>query len=296
MYDSIVIGAGPAGLSAAVYLARARLKTLVLGDPQSSRLWRAKEIENYLGFPDGVSGQELIDFGVEQAQRFGAEFKQDEVVAIRQEDGISVLTASGQKWSSRTILLATGIANKPSGIPGELRLIGQGISYCTICDAFFFRSKPVAVIGHRNFAASEALELLPFTQQITIFSNGQPFNLSSDLEERLEAHGIGRRTEKVLEFAGETRLEGIKLETGDVVPVAGAFMALGAASSLDFARSLGVSIENNVLVIDRDGHTNVPGVFAAGDCTGGVLQVAKAAGEGCVAALGAITYCKEKKD
>jgi thioredoxin reductase (NADPH) len=188
------------------------------------------------------------------------------------------------------------VANKPSGIAGETRLTGQGISYCAICDAFFFRNKPVAVVGHRGFAATEALELLPFTRNVTLFSNGQPFDLSPEMEARLIADGIKQRTEKVLEFLGEQKLEGLKLENGETVSVAGAFMALGAASSLDFARSLGVLIENNAVTIDRDGRTNVPGIFAAGDCTGGVLQVAKAVGEGCTAALAAITYLREKKD
>lgn len=295
MYDVVVIGAGPAGLSAAVYLARSRLQTLVLGSQESTRLWRAKEIDNYLGFPNGIAGRELLDLGTQQAKRFGAEFCQEEVVAIRYEEPFSIQAASGEKWQTRAVILTTGIANKPSGIAGEESLVGQGISYCVVCDGFFFRNQPVAVVGPGNFAASEALELLPFTRQVTLFSNGRPFALSQEMEDRLAAEGIGKRTEKVLEFVGDGRLEGLRLETGEVAPVKGAFMALGTASSLDFARSLGVLIESNSVVIDRDGRTNVPGVFAAGDCTGGPLQVAKAVGEGCSAALAIIVDLRHKK-
>ncbi|MCL4534788.1 MAG: FAD-dependent oxidoreductase [Bacteroidetes bacterium] len=295
MHDAVVIGAGPAGLSAAIYLARSRLKTLVVGSPETARLWRAKEIDNYLGFPNGITGRELLDLGTEQARRFGAEFCREEVVGIRFEEPFSVQAASGEKWPARAVVLTTGVAAKPSGIAREEELVGQGISYCVVCDGFFFRNQPVAVVGPGNFAASEALELLPFTRQIILFSNGRPFSLNQEMEARLAEEGIGKRTEKVLEFVGDGRLEGLRLETGEVVPVNGAFMALGTASSLDFARSLGVLIENNAVVIDRDGRTNVPGIFAAGDCTGGALQVAKAVGEGCSAALAAIAHLRQKK-
>ncbi len=293
MYDVVVIGAGPAGLSAAVYLARSRFQTLVLGEPQASRLWRAKEIENYLGFPNGVSGRELLELGLTQVRRFGAEVRGDEVVAIRFEESLTVQTAGGEKYPVGAVVLTTGVANKPSGIIGEDRLVGQGISYCVVCDGFFFRDQPVAVVGPGNFAASEALEMLTFTRQVTLFSNGQTFGISPELLARLDAEGIQRRAEKVAEFVGEPRLEGLRLETGEVVPAKGAFMALGTASSLDFARSLGVEIQNNAIVIDREGRTNVPGVYAAGDCTGGALQVAKAVGEGCSAAMAAIPHLRE---
>lgn len=295
MYDVIVIGVGAAGSSAGIYIARARLKTLMIGDPASSRLARAHSIDNYLGFPDGISGSTLIELGFAQAQRFGAEVVLGEVVSIKPEEPFAVELATGERFESASIVLATGTSSKSSGIKNETELTGRGVSYCVTCDAFFYRGKRVVVIGDGNFAAKETLELLPFTRDVTLCSNGKAFEISDSLRAELAQVGVVLADYRVSEFLGNEKLEGLRLTTGETVPADGVFIAMGTASSLDFARTLGIEIEGNAIVIDREGHTNFPGIFAAGDCTGGALQAAKAVGEGCVAGLSAVSFVRKKK-
>jgi thioredoxin reductase (NADPH) len=295
MHDVIVIGVGPAGASAAVYAARARLKTLAVGDPQKCRLARAHSIENYVGFPEGIAGADLVSLGIQQAKRFGTEVIQDEVVGIKLEDTFVVELAGGGRYPGAAIVLATGTSSKSTGIANEEQLTGRGVSYCVTCDAFFFRDKKVMVIGQANFAAKETLELLAFTKDVILCSNGTSFEVSEPLLSELRAKGVTFETYELAEFLGTDRFEGVRLKTEEVVPVDGVFIALGTASSLDFARTLGVEIEGSNIVIDRDGRTNFPGIFAAGDCTGGALQVAKAVGDGCVAGLSAVAYVRERR-
>ena len=293
VYDVIIVGAGAAGLSAAIYTARGGLKTLVLGDPMKSRVAMGRHFDNYLGFPDGISGIELMERATAQARRFGAEIRPCEVVGLMPGDTFKVETADGQQFEAKAIVLATGVAGKSSGIKGEAELIGQGVSHCVVCDGFFYRGKKVAVIGHANYAAKEALELLTYTRDVTIFSNGRPFAIDANLKARLDAEGITLREEQVLEFTrNESGLTGILLHTGESYPAEGVFIALGTAGSADFALTLGIELDGNAIVVDRQGRTSYPGIFAAGDCTGEPQQMAKAVGEGCLAGLSAIAYVK----
>ncbi|MCL5959511.1 MAG: FAD-dependent oxidoreductase, partial [Chloroflexi bacterium] len=202
MYDVIVIGVGAAGSSAGIYIARARLKTLMIGDPASSRLARAHSIDNYLGFPDGISGSTLIELGFAQAQRFGAEVVLGEVVSIKPEEPFAVELATGERFESASIVLATGTSSKSSGIKNETELTGRGVSYCVTCDAFFYRGKRVVVIGDGNFAAKETLELLPFTRDVTLCSNGKAFEISDSLRAELAQVGVVLADYRVSEFLG----------------------------------------------------------------------------------------------
>ena len=293
MYDVVIVGAGAAGLSAAIYTARGGLKTLVLGDPQKSRVAMARHFDNYLGFPEGISGAELIERAVAQARRFGADLRKGEVVSLVPGDPLRVELADGDHVEGRAVVLATGVAGKPSGIKGEDELLGQGVSHCVVCDGFFYRGKKVAVIGHANYAAKEALELLAYTKDVTLFSNGRSFAIDESLRNQLDAQGIARREDRVVEFTrNETGLTGLLLQGGELFPAEGVFIALGTAGSVDFALTLGIELDGNAIAVDREGRTSYPGIFAAGDCTAGPQQLARAVGEGCVAGLSAIAYVK----
>lgn len=292
-YDVAIIGAGAAGLSAAIYSARGGLKTLVLGDPARSRVALSKHFDNYLGFPEGIAGKELIERGVAQARRFGAEIVGAEAVAIRPGDGFTIEFAREDPMEAKAVILATGVAGKPSGIKGEDEFLGMGVSHCVVCDGFFYRGKKVAVIGSASYAAKEALELLAYTPDVTIFSNGRGFKVDESLARQLDERGIARREDRVAEFVGGPEgLRGVLLRSGELFPAEGVFVALGTAGSADFARTMGIELNGTYIVVDREGRTGYPGVFAAGDCTGGPQQMAKAVGEGCLAALSAIAYVR----
>jgi len=294
MYDVIIIGAGPAGLAAATYCARGRLATLVLGKSIESRSGKAPIIENYFGFPNGISGKELLSLGIEHAKRFGARIIDEEVVAIRPSDHFQVESATTERFTSKAVILATGISAKSSGIQNEDQFIGRGIAYCGTCDGFFYRNKRLAVIGWGNYAAKEALELLPYTNDISILSQGHAFEISDLLLEELGQTSIRLRQDKVMEFLGEEQLGQLKLESGELLPVDGAFLALGMASTADFARTLGLEMDKGCVVVNKDRMSNFPGIFAAGDCAGPPFQIAKCVGDGCVAALSVMTWIRHK--
>jgi len=292
MYDVIIIGCGPAGLSAAIYTTRSQLKTLVLGSKEASMLWKAHFIQNYFGVE--LEGKDMQNKGVDQAKKLGAELVNANVVSAKGTDGKFVVTTSDNKeYETKTIIIATGTACAPAGIKGEKELVGKGVSYCAICDGFFYKNKKIAIVGNGNYAAHEAIELLSFTKDITIFSQGKDWKMSDEFKKALEKKKVSLRKDKVTAFAGKNALEGIligdKEEKFD-----GVFVAMGTATALTFAQKLGIEIKNNSIVIDRNGNTNVKGVFAAGNCTGCYPQVAVDVGEGAAAGLSVIKHVKGK--
>ena len=274
MANVVIIGSGPAGVSAALYTARAGIDTTVLTRGPGS-LARAEGIENYYGVPGSISGAELERRGIEGAREVGVKFVQTEAVGLTFTDKLTVETLSGD-YPADAVILATGASRTAPPIPGLKDLEGRGVSYCATCDAFFYRGKNVAVMGSGEYALHEASALLPLANSVTLLTGGAPLTAEFPPE-------IAVRTEKVEAILGEDKVSGVRLAGGGELPMDGVFIALGVAGSTALARKMGAEVDGNKIVVDANMMTTIPGLFAAGDCTGGLLQVAKAVYEGAVA-------------
>ncbi|WP_207641824.1 NAD(P)/FAD-dependent oxidoreductase [Ruminiclostridium cellobioparum] len=290
IYDVIIVGKGPAGLSAALYTVRANLKTLVIGK-NSSELLKAHKIENYFGFTEAISGSELLKAGELQAKRLGADIAEEEVLGVNQNEDFVVITTE-KSYTGKTVLLATGQPQKKLNLEGLKELEGIGVSYCTTCDGFFYRNLKVGVLGHKDFAVHEAEELKPFTSNITIYTNGRELEYSGDYSSLHEKFNIVDKT--ILKLEGKDYLERIHFSDGTAENLDGIFIANDSASSADFARKLGIITEGASITVDKDQKTNITGLFAAGDCTGGFKQVSTAVGQGAMAARKIIELVREK--
>ncbi len=288
MYDVIIIGGGPAGLTAAIYCARAKLKTLVL-DKDESALKRAHRIENYFGI-ESISGEELLEIGKTQALQFGAEIRQEEVLSIiPSEEGYVVETANN-KYEAKAVILAVGAKRSKPEIKNIEKFEGKGISYCAVCDAFFFKNKTVAVLGNSDYAIKEAMELKEHAKKVYILTNGKELNLSPGFQEKAVKFEV--ITEKVIEVFGKESLEGIRFESGKELRIEGLFIAIDPSSPLTLARKLGLRLENGIIVTDKEQSTGIPGIFACGDCASKEKQLSIAVGEGAKAGLSAIKYVR----
>ncbi|MBI2675278.1 MAG: FAD-dependent oxidoreductase [Candidatus Aenigmarchaeota archaeon] len=293
-FDVLIIGAGPAGLAAGMYAARANMKTLVLGFPSKSNMAKAKRVFNYLGFPEGIGGEEFQQASRRQAERYKAAVLEKEVVSVdRQEKGFRVKTSDENEYEAKAIVIACGKSYKRIGLQNEETFVGKGVHYCVICDGYFYKSKKVAVIGNGNYAAEEALELLSYTKNITIFSNDETVEISENLLKKLKENNIGFTEGKISAFEGDRFFRNLLMADGSKAQLDGVFIAVGVASASAFSNRLGIGMDTaGNVVVDRDGKTNVDGIFAAGDCTGGNPQALKSAGEGCNAALAAVKFVK----
>lgn len=291
MIDVAIIGCGPAGLMAATYASRGQLKAVVFGDYRKGNLYKSHIIANYFGFPEPITGPELAERGLKQAKNFGTEVIEKEVVDIRVNDDLTFTLKDDQKneYQSKTVIIATGQSYALSGIKNEQEMTGKGVSYCVICDGFFFRNKNVVVIGNGNYAAEEALQLLNYTKNITVLSHGKDFVFSELMQKELEAAGVKTlKTARVKEIAGNDKAEKLIFTDGTEMAPEGIFMAVGVAGATAFAKKLGLEMDKNYIKVDLEGNTNIKGIFAAGDCTGSPPQVASSVGNGCNAALSAI--------
>lgn len=284
MYDVTIIGAGPAGISASIYAKRANLNVLVLYYGESN-LEKATKIDNYYGFIDGISGEDLYNNGIEQAKKIGVEVKNREVLGIDyMQDSFNVKTDIGN-FETKTIILATGNKKLKPNIKGIDEFEGKGISYCAICDAFFYRNKNVAVIGNGKFAVSEAEELSHVVNKVTILTNG--------LDKPKCNFEVN--TNKIIEINGEEKVNEIVFEDGGKTEIDGVFIALGEAGASDFAKTLGILQDSDNIKTNEKMETNVPGIYACGNATGGLLQVCKAVYEGAEAGLSAVNYIRGNK-
>ncbi|MFH0711377.1 MAG: NAD(P)/FAD-dependent oxidoreductase [Candidatus Aenigmatarchaeota archaeon] len=294
MFDVVIVGCGPAGLSAAIFCARARLKTLVIGKRENSQLILAKHIENYFGFPEPIDGKDLLSLGMKQATKFGAEILNDEVVIIKQKGKLFSLKTEKKIVESKAIIIATGVPIVLSGIKNEVEFRGRGLGYCVNCDGSLFRGKKIVVVGNGNHAAEDAIQATSYSNNITLVSNSEQLAYSKKYENELKKHKIKVMVGEVDEFVGKKFLTGLKFSDGKVLDCDAVFMACGTTSALDFANELALDVKNNMIVVDDKNMTSFPGVFAAGNCMGQCRQIARNVGDGCNAAINIIKYLKMK--
>ncbi len=276
MYDVIVIGSGPAGITAAIYAKRRNLSILVISKGNGT-LQKAEKIDNYYGFENGISGKELYVNGIKQAKNLGIDFIEDEVINIEYINQFTIETVNS-KYEAKAVILATGVSRNVPNIKGIKEFEGKGVSYCAVCDSFFYKGKDVAVLGDGNYAIHEFETLKPVASSVTILTNGNTMVENRD-------SSIEVNSKKIREFRGDTKLEEVEFEDNTIQNLNGVFIAMGTASSSDLARKIGARIENNNIIVNENMETTVPGLFACGDCTGGLLQISKAVYEGAKAGL-----------
>ncbi len=280
------MAAGLRGISASIYAARAGLKVTVIGKDNSA-LIRAGKIENYYGFATPITGKALFDAGVEQAKSLGVEIIKDEVVSIGYKENLVVQTLD-KEYGCKSLIIATGSSRKAPSIRGIGAFEGRGISYCAVCDAFFYRGKDVAVVGCCDYALHEAKELAQIARSVKILTNGaKPIDAIASQFTVIE--------EEIEEFEGDEVLELVRFADGGTIPIDGVFIAIGVAGSSDLSRKIGVRTDGTKILTNENMATNIPGIFAAGDCTGGMLQIAKAVYEGAKAGQEAVKYVRSIK-
>ena len=288
MYDVIIAGSGPAGLSAALYTSRANLKTLVIGKDRGA-LEKADKIENYFGMSEPISGCELVDNTKMQVQNLGAELAEDEIFHISW-DGTFLVEGREKSYRAYAVLLATGTARRTLNLPGIQAFEGRGVSYCAICDAFFYRGRKVAVLGNEEYAIHELGQLLPVVESAVLLTNG--LELKASVPE-----GVQVIETPLVSVDGTEQVEKVTFSDGSSLAVDGIFVALGSAGAAELARKIGAVTDGRNIQVNEEMETNIPGLYAAGDCTGGLLQISTAVGEGAKAAMSMIKFvCTQKKD
>lgn len=282
-FQVIIIGGGPAGVSAALYLRRANIRAALIENGPGA-LARAHKIENYYGV--AASGLKLYAEGLEQARNLGAAIIQDEVVGVEYTGAFTLaLKNANETLTAPALILATGTKNITLDLPGLAELEGRGVSYCAVCDGFFFRSKRVAVVGSGAYALHEAEYLKHLAKSVTVLTNGKDDALA-------RSAGFAAITQPLAALTGTGKLQSVRFADGSELEVDGLFIALGTADSADLARKLGARLDGRFIRIDENCATNIPGLFAAGDCTGGLMQVAKAVHEGARAGLAALKFIR----
>ena len=286
--DVIIIGGGPAGVSAALYTQRAGLSTKIITAGPGA-LEKAHAIENYYGL--AVSGPELLRIGLAQAQGVGVEVLTAEVLDVmiqnkaesKAEKNMFIVETTVGSYCAQLVILAAGTGRTKPKWPGLADFEGRGVSYCAACDAFFHRGKDVAVAGSGAYALHEAQALLPLVRSVTVCTDAAAPEAPFPPEVRVI-------TQPVVKLEGGELLTQICFKDGSALPVSGLFVAMGTTGALHFARNLGLALQGDAIIVDAAMRTSVPGLFAAGDCTGGMKQIAKAVYEGAVAGTEAVGF------
>jgi len=299
LYDVLIIGSGPAGLTAAIYATRANLKTLVIaGQVAGGQLMLTTEVENFPGFPNGILGPELMELWRKQAERFKAEFVDDNVTKVDLRTRPFKVWTTDRMYEGRSVIVATGASAKYLGLPNEQRLKGKGVSACATCDGFFFKGLDVVVVGGGDTAMEESLYLSKLCKTVTVVHRRDAFRASKIMQERLfKTPNIKVVWDsEVIDVLGDARVEGVRIrnvKTGAVtdLPARGLFLAIGHAPATEIFQGQ-LELERGYIVLKpRDGFataTSVDGVFAAGDVHDyRYRQAVTAAGFGCMAALDA---------
>jgi thioredoxin reductase (NADPH) len=299
----IIIGSGPAGYTAAVYAARAQLEPLVFeGSQYGGALMTTTEVENYPGFRDGIMGPELMEQMREQAQRFGAELRAEDVESVDLTGEVKKVVANGVEYEAKAVILAMGAAARYLNIPGEQELLGRGVSACATCDGFFFRDHDIAVVGGGDTAMEEATFLTRFAKSVTVIHRREEFRASKVMLERARANEKIRwqLNTQVTDVLGDGTVSSIKVkdtQTGaeSELPVTGFFLAIGHDPRSALVKGqVDLDAEGYVLTKDKSSYTNLDGVFAAGDLVDHEYrQAITAAGSGCSAAIDAERWLAE---
>lgn len=300
-YDVIIIGGGPAGLTAGIYTSRNGLKTLLLeGNKFGGRAAEAHWIDNFPGFPKGISGSELMERFVAQAKRFDVSFKNETVTGLHIRDDPKIVVTRKGSYQAKAVVIATGVQRRLLKVPGEMEFKGRGVSYCGICDGPFFKGKAVAVIGSGHEAIHESLLLAEIADKVYSIPGVNGFG------EKFEDLQKLKRNEKieiiensdVEEISGKEQVTHLKLKGKGPTKlrIDGAFIILENVSATDIMDEAGVDMdESGCIEVDWVQRTNIEGVFAAGDCVCGGMQVVTAAGEGGKAGLSVLRYVKSLK-
>ena len=303
VHDVIVIGSGPAGYTAAVYAARAQLKPLVFEGTQfGGALMTTTEVENYPGFRDGITGPELMDEMREQALRFGADLRMEDVDAVSLDGPVKSVTVGDETYQARAVILAMGAQARHLGVPGEEALIGMGVSTCATCDGFFFRDQDIAVVGGGDSAMEEATFLTRFARSVTLIHRREEFRASRIMLDRARANEKIKflTNTQVTAIEGDPKVSGVRLRnavTGEEseLAVTGVFVAIGHDPRSELVRTqIKVDAEGYVQVEGRTTASSVDGVFACGDLVDHTYrQAVTAAGTGCSAAIDAERWLAE---
>jgi thioredoxin reductase (NADPH) len=303
VHDVIIIGSGPAGYTAAIYAARAQLKPLVFEGTQfGGALMTTTEVENYSGFRDGITGPELMDEMREQALRFGADLRMEDVDAVSLDGEVKSVTVGDETYQARAVILAMGAAARHLGVPGEDELLGMGVSTCATCDGFFFRDEDIAVVGGGDSAMEEATFLTRFARSVTIIHRREEFRASRIMLDRARANEkiTFLLDTQVTAIEGGPKVTGVQLRntvTGEEskLPVTGVFVAIGHDPRSELVRGqVELDPDGYVQVQGRTTSTSVEGVFASGDLVDRTYrQAITAAGTGCSASIDAERWLAE---
>ena len=283
--DALIIGKGPAGIQAALYMYRANINPVVIGKDLGASE-QAQIVDNFYGYPS-IRGPELIEIGIAQAETIGITVTTDEVLSITYDDEKFIVKTVNEVYKVISVLLATGTQRNIPRVRKIRNYHGKGVSYCAVCDAFFYRQKVVGVLGHAEYAAHEASELVEICDQVYVFTDG--LEPTGNFDERCIIV-----KEKSLEVCGDGKVEGFITEQNQY-DLDGLFVALGSASSTDIATQIGLEVAHGRIIVNDQQETMIPGLYAAGDCTPGPQQIAKAVSDGCIAGMNMVGYIRKFK-
>lgn len=282
MYDVIILGAGPAGVTAGLYAHRFNRKTLIIYN-QIANIEKAEKIENYYGFKNGISGNKLYNDGIAQAKNIGIKVKTEEILQIDKVNNIIEIVTDKNRYATKTLIIAIGNKKRIPNIKGIQELEGRGISYCAKCDGFFFKNKNVAVLGSGKYAISETNDLVNIANKVTILTNGEN-------SPEIRADNVTIITKLVESINGEGRVQNVQFSDGNKLEIDGIFIAEGILGNKEISKKMGIIMKNDYIQVNDKMETNINGVYACGDCTGGILQISKAIYEGMIAGMQANKY------